>query len=227
MTDFLELLDEIYDTKTLERYKFVDELQYSGEEVLVCVLLDRENGDGYVDVCYNIPEYPDKECTVICVDYDVWLNKSLYKFVVGHELAHMDIGYLAMDEPKHRFHCRNILMEIYCDVKSLESTNDVGILNDILSEITNWTSLYDNHRKNYDVMREFELRKWFIRKLKQGKKITSKFLYEYINKRIPEINIEIYNNLKEAEKFLDVVKDMKNSKAVNTIYINKKDRFYV
>lgn len=225
MVDFIELLNEYCDNTP--RYEFKEKIQYAREDVLVCVLLNRENGDGYVDICYNIPEYPDKEYRVICIDYDIWLNESLYKFVVGHELAHIDIEYLQMGKRKHRFHCRNVLMEIYCDIKSLEFENDVKVLNDVLSEITEWGSFYDYNNKNYDVFREFELRKWFIRKLKQGRKISSGFLYKYINRRIPEINIEITDNLKEAEKFLNNTKHIENSKAVNNIYINKKDKFYI
>lgn len=225
MNDFIEAMNEYCDDTP--KYEFMEMIRYKGEDVLVCVLLNRENGDGYVDIFCNIPEFPDKEYRVICIDYDIWLNKSIYRFVVGHELAHIDTEHLIANKCEHRFHYRNVLMEIYCDIKSLESVNDINVLNNVLSEITEWASFCDHDHKNYDLFREFELRKWFIRKLKQGRKITSGFLYEYINRRIPEINIEITHNLKEAEKFLNNTKHIENSEAVNNIYINKQDKFYI
>lgn len=177
-----KLHDKIYDTR-LQQYIYVYE-----------TLVD-EKKDGFMAQTFNIREVYGQLQVRFCVflSEDIVENKALYDFMLGHELAHIDL----FDLPKYDNHYnqyRYVLTEAYCDVKSLENITDLNERREacgmILSEIRSIGKI-DEVRN----IRESEIRTSLIRGFMKGK-IASKDIYKYIKE-----------NYDKHMLYLDEVKD--------------------
>lgn len=176
------LHDKIYD----ERIK---------QDIYVYETIVDEIKDGFMAQTYNIREIDNPLTVRFCVflSDDVVEDKVLYKYMLGHELAHIDLFDLPKYD-KHYNQYRYVITEAYCDVKSLEGMKDLeerqAVYDIIMEDIKSIGDIDDVRNK-----RESEIRRSLMREFMKGR-ITSKDIYEYI-----------IDNYDRHMKYLDDVKD--------------------
>jgi hypothetical protein len=176
------LHDKIYD----ERIK---------QDIYVYETIVDEIKDGFMAQTYNIREVGNPLTVRFCVflSDDVVEDKILYKYMLGHELAHIDLFDLPKYD-KHYNQYRYVITEAYCDVKSLEGMEDLeerqAVYDMIMEDISSIGEI-DEVRN----IRESEIRRCLMREFMKGR-ITSKDIYKYI-----------IDNYDRHMKYLDDVKD--------------------
>lgn len=165
------------------------------QDIYIYETLVDEIKDGFMAQAFNIREIDSQLTARFCVflSEDVVENKLLYKYMLGHELAHIDLFDLPKYD-KHYNQYRYVITEAYCDVKSLENITDLNerqeVYEMIMEDIKSIGEI-DEVRN----IRESEIRRSLMREFMKGR-VTSKDIYQYV-----------IDNYKRHMEYLDKVKD--------------------
>lgn len=115
---------------------------------------------------FDIPNHEDGKF-IICIGDKAFKNQTEYDFILGHEMAHIDLWYMRENRKKFK---RLDAVEVYCDLKSIMMLNNEKKFVEVIEYL----------KRTVRNEKELKVRLMFI-ELFMYKRVTLKSILNYIN----------------------------------------------